>query len=118
MAIDIFAAEHYVNTRKPLDEASALPGWCYTSHEWYQREVETLFRKDWLCVGRVEQIPNPVRWTETIQYLASRGVNEAVEVGPGAVLTGLLRSITPEIKGQKFGEAADLEKFNDRECQK
>lgn len=59
VAMDIFATEHYVNTRKPLDEASALPGWCYTSPEWYQREVETLFRKDWLCVGRVEQIPKP-----------------------------------------------------------
>jgi [acyl-carrier-protein] S-malonyltransferase len=61
--------------------------------------------------GLVQQIPNPVRWTQTIQYLASQGVTEAVEVGPGAVLTGLLRNITPDIKGQKFGEAADLQKL-------
>jgi [acyl-carrier-protein] S-malonyltransferase len=61
--------------------------------------------------GLVEQISNPVRWTQTIQYLALQGVSEAVEVGPGAVLTGLLRSIAPDIKGQKFGETADLEKL-------
>jgi [acyl-carrier-protein] S-malonyltransferase len=58
--------------------------------------------------GLVEQIPNPVRWTQTIQYLQSQGVTEAVEVGPGSVLTGLLRSIAPEIKGNKFGEASDV----------
>ena len=61
--------------------------------------------------GLVEQIPNPVRWTQTVQYLASQGVTAAIEVGPGNVLTGLLRSITPDIRGQKFGEAADLEKL-------
>jgi [acyl-carrier-protein] S-malonyltransferase len=61
--------------------------------------------------GLIEQIPNPVRWTQTVQYLASEGVTEALEVGPGAVLTGLLKNITPNIKGQKFGEAADLEKL-------
>ena len=53
------------------------------------------------------------RWTQTIEYLASRGVTKTVEVGPGNVLTGLLRSITPEIKGQKFGEAADLSGFGE-----
>ena len=52
-----------------------------------------------------------MRWTQTIQYLASQGVAETVEVGPGAVLTGLLRGIAPDIKGNKFGEAADLEKL-------
>jgi [acyl-carrier-protein] S-malonyltransferase len=62
--------------------------------------------------GLIEQIPNPVRWTETIRYLAGQGVTRAIEVGPGAVLTGLLRSIAPAIHGLKFGEAADWEKVN------
>ena len=56
--MDIFSPEHYRATRLPLPKASPLPGWCYTSPEWHQREVETLFRKDWLCVGRAEQIPD------------------------------------------------------------
>lgn len=57
MTASIFSPEYYSATRKPLTQASALPGWCYVSPEWYAREIETLFLRDWLCVGRVEQIP-------------------------------------------------------------
>ena len=55
---DMFAAETYARTRLPLHQATPLPGWCYVAPEWYEREVAGLFRKDWLCVGRAEQIPN------------------------------------------------------------
>ena len=62
--------------------------------------------------GLFEQIPNPVRWTETILFIAARGISRFVEVGPGAVLTGLLRHIDPNLTGIKFGEAADEEKLH------
>lgn len=52
----IFSPETYAATRRPLHQASTLPGWCYVSPEWYQREIDTLFRRDWLCIGRAEQI--------------------------------------------------------------
>jgi malonyl CoA-acyl carrier protein transacylase len=58
-----------------------------------------------------QQIPNSVLWTQTIRYLAARGVDSFVEVGAGGVLTGLLRQIDQALKGSKFGEAADLEKL-------
>jgi [acyl-carrier-protein] S-malonyltransferase len=61
--------------------------------------------------GLIEQIPNPVRWTESVRLLASSGVTRFIEVGPGAVLTGLLRNIDPSLHGLKFGEAADIEKL-------
>jgi [acyl-carrier-protein] S-malonyltransferase len=61
--------------------------------------------------GLYEQVPNPVRWTEIIRYLASRGVERYIEVGPGSVLTGLLRSIDPALRGARFGEASDLGKL-------
>jgi [acyl-carrier-protein] S-malonyltransferase len=48
--------------------------------------------------GLYHQIPNPVLWTQTIRYLASRGVTEFCEVGPRKVLTGLIRSIDPSLK--------------------
>lgn len=60
--------------------------------------------------GLYEQIPNPVRWTETVRLLAREGVKKLVEVGAGTVLQGLCRSIEPSIAGAKFGEPADLEK--------
>jgi len=61
--------------------------------------------------GLLEQIPNAVLWEQTIRYLAAQGVDRFFEVGPGGVLTGLLRSIDPSLQGIKFGEAADVEKL-------
>lgn len=58
MPESIFSPDHYAATRLPLHQASPLPGWCYTSPDWYQRELDTMFRKDWLCIGRAEQVPN------------------------------------------------------------
>lgn len=61
--------------------------------------------------GLYRQVPSPVRWTESIQLLADRGVSRFVEVGAGGVLSGLLKNIVPGMVGVKFGEAADLEKL-------
>ncbi|MEX2260611.1 MAG: ACP S-malonyltransferase [Bryobacteraceae bacterium] len=57
--------------------------------------------------GLLEQVPNPVRWLESIRLLTAEGVSDFVEVGAGGVLTGLLRTIDPNMKGRRFGEAAD-----------
>ncbi len=62
--------------------------------------------------GLFQQVPNPVRWTESIRLLTSQGVTRFVEVGAGAVLTGLLRNIDPALQGTKFGEAGDQEKLH------
>ncbi len=62
--------------------------------------------------GLYQQVPNPVRWAESIQQLAGAGVNRFIEVGAGSVLTGLLRNINPELQGVKFGEAEDWEKLH------
>ncbi len=60
--------------------------------------------------GLYQQVPNPVRWTEVIQKLASLGVRRFIEVGAGSVLTGLVRSIDSSLEASKFGEAGDLDK--------
>lgn len=43
--------------RPPL-EAATLPPEAYWSEELYQRELDAIFFKEWLCVGRADQIPN------------------------------------------------------------
>lgn len=53
-----FDPENFRRTRRPALEASGLPAYCYTSPEWYQREIERIFMKEWLLVGRADQIPN------------------------------------------------------------
>lgn len=46
----------------------------------------------------VRQVVSPVRWQESIEALARLGCTAAIEVGPGRVLTGLLRRIAPQIR--------------------
>lgn len=58
-AVDIFDARHYAEVRKPLAEASTLPPWAYTSEEFYRREVQTIWMKEWNFFGRADRIPNP-----------------------------------------------------------
>jgi Rieske 2Fe-2S family protein len=45
-------------TRARLLEARHLPGHFYTSSEIYRREIDTIFMREWLCVGRVEEFAN------------------------------------------------------------
>ena len=63
-------------------------------------------------LGLIEQIPNPVQWTESVRELNRCGIKRFIEVGPGAVLVGLCRNILPELRGSKFGEASDVEALN------
>jgi [acyl-carrier-protein] S-malonyltransferase len=77
-------------------------------NNWQAREIRTGAEAR---EGLFQQVPNPVRWVETVRYLAAQGVTRAVEVGAGAVLTGLVKSIEPSIIATKFGEPGDLEKL-------
>ena len=78
-------------------------------NNWQAKEVRTGAEAR---EGLFQQVPNPVRWSDSIRLMASLGVARAVEVGAGAVLTGLLKQIEGSIAGTKFGEAADLEKVS------
>lgn len=56
----------------------------------------------------VRQIASPVRWDAVVARLASEGVTTYVEVGPGAVLAGLVRKIHREARTASFGTPDDL----------
>jgi len=61
--------------------------------------------------GLYQQVPHPVRWVETIRYLAARGARRFIEAGAGSVLTGLLKNIDSTLSGARFGEPSDIEKL-------
>jgi len=46
-------------TRQDVRRARHLPGYVYYDPEIYAREIDRIFRRDWLCIGRVEQYSNP-----------------------------------------------------------
>lgn len=76
-------------------------------NNWQAREIKTGGEAR---EGLYQQVPNPVRWTDTIRYLAAKGVERWFEAGAGAVLSGLLRTIVAGAKCTPFGEAKDVEK--------
>jgi [acyl-carrier-protein] S-malonyltransferase len=45
----------------------------------------------------VRQLHSPVRWVETVQYIATQGVTQSAECGPGKVLAGLTKRIVAEL---------------------
>jgi len=56
----------------------------------------------------VAQVSAPVRWEAVVARLASEGVTTYVEVGPGTVLTGLVRKIHRDAATAAFGSPDDL----------
>jgi len=78
-------------------------------NNWQAREINT---GEEAREGLYQQVPNPVRWTDTIEYLATHGVERWFESGAGAVLSGLLRTIVAGARCTSFGEAKDIEKLS------
>ena len=58
----------------------------------------------------LRQVASPVRWTDGVQRLAAEGATTFVEVGPGRVLTGLLRRIITDARGYSVEDPAGLDK--------
>lgn len=50
------------------------------------------------------QLTSPVRWTESVQYLAQQGVTACIEVGPKDVLAGLVRRIDTALTAMSVGD--------------
>jgi len=61
------------------------------------------------------QIDGPVRWVESIEWISrDGGVESFIEVGPGKVLTGLIRRISPSVEAEALGEPDSLEDLAER----
>lgn len=61
----------------------------------------------------VRQLTSPVRWTQDVQRIAEEGVVNFVEIGPGKVLTGLLRRIDRGLSGVEVGKPEDVGRFKE-----
>jgi [acyl-carrier-protein] S-malonyltransferase len=59
----------------------------------------------------VAQAVEPVRWEESVRKLAALGCTKAWEIGPGKVLKGLMKRITPELEVENFETPQDLAKI-------
>lgn len=57
----------------------------------------------------VRQLYNPVRWTETVELMAEKGITQLLEMGPGKVLTGLTKRISKEMNAVAVNDLASLD---------
>lgn len=63
----------------------------------------------------LEQLAKPVRWTDEVLALTARFPNALyVEMGPGSVLSGLVRKIAPSVETFTCGTAAEVQQLRDR----
>ncbi|MBB1440305.1 ACP S-malonyltransferase, partial [Shewanella sp. SG41-4] len=56
----------------------------------------------------VRQLYCPVRWSESVEFMATQGVTKLIECGPGKVLTGLTKRISKSISAQAVNDVASF----------
>jgi [acyl-carrier-protein] S-malonyltransferase len=59
----------------------------------------------------LRQVASPVRWVEGIHKMIAMGVRHFVEVGPGSVLTGLIKRIDPSVELTNVSDVESIERF-------
>jgi [acyl-carrier-protein] S-malonyltransferase len=59
--------------------------------------------------GLIRQVSAPVRWLEVVQALVREGVDTVIEIGPGAVLAGLIKKIDKGVRVVSVEDPASLE---------
>ena len=57
----------------------------------------------------IKQIENRVRWRESVNNMINNGVNHFIEIGPGKVLSGLVKRINKEVKIDTINNQEDIE---------
>jgi [acyl-carrier-protein] S-malonyltransferase len=60
----------------------------------------------------VTQVSSPVRWEESMRKMVDQGIEKMLEVGPGKVLSGLMKRIDPKIKMDHLEDLQSLKKLD------
>ena len=57
----------------------------------------------------IKQIENRVRWRESVINMINNDINHFIEIGPGKVLSGLVKRISKEVKIDSINNQGDIE---------
>jgi len=68
-----------------------------------------ILNTDELKILLIKQIENRVRWRESVINMIDSGVNHFIEIGPGKVLSGLVKRISKEVKIDTINNQGDIE---------
>ena len=61
----------------------------------------------------VKQIYSKVRWRESVLFMIKNGINEFIELGPGKVLSGLVKRINDKVLTKSINSIEDIKNLND-----
>ncbi len=75
-----------------------------------EAEVNTL--KEKVKGLLVAQVSNPVRWEESMRKMIEKGIEQVVEIGPGKVLSGLMKRIDSRIETKNLEDLQTLKKIS------
>ena len=64
--------------------------------------------KEELKILLIDQIENRVRWRESVVHMINNGVNNFIEIGPGKVLSGLIKRIDKNVKTNTINQTSDI----------
>lgn len=73
--------------------------------------VQPLTKPQEIRKALVEQVTGRVRWRESIQWLAEKGITQTVEIGSGKVLSGLTKRIAEGVEAISIGTPEEVENF-------
>ena len=73
--------------------------------------ADEIFNADELKDLLVKQIENRVRWRESVIYMINKKINHFIEIGPGKVLSGLVKRINKEVKVDTVNNEEDIKKI-------
>jgi len=71
--------------------------------------AEEIFKTEEIKKLLVKQIESRVRWRESVINMINKGVNHFIEIGPGKVLSGLIKRINKDVKVDSINNEADIE---------
>ena len=63
----------------------------------------------------VEQVVSPVRWSESVEYLKNQNVDTFIEIGPGNVLSGLIKRTVSDVNIKNLEKPDQLNHINENE---
>ena len=70
--------------------------------------ADEIFNADELKDLLVKQIENRVRWRESVINMINKGVNQFIEIGPGKVLSGLVKRINKEVEVSSINSEEEI----------
>ncbi len=74
--------------------------------------AKEILNKDELKKLLINQIENRVRWRESVINMIKEGVNHFIEIGPGKVLSGLIKRIDKNVKINTINSESDIKELN------